>query len=95
MKSDSCGTYTEQTRARIGWKPLKQIRAEGVPAHKNCSVCKFVENKEIRRGDGGFSFSPYCVHPRSAADKGHATNASATCDFWEVRPDMPQRSYFR
>ena len=85
MKADACGGYTEQIRARFGWKSKAERKAAGADLTRNCGNCHFREFKEIARADGGYNFSPYCCHLETPGDSGFATRESAICDKWERR----------
>lgn len=83
MKADSCGTYTEQIRARMGWKSPAQIKALVTVPEARCSGCRYFHLKRIEKGDGSVSFSPYCRHPQAGGNDGHATRETALCNCWE------------
>lgn len=85
MKADINGAWTEQVRARMGWKSAAQVRAGG--GHRTCDGCKYHWLKESPNRDGGASgnYSPYCGHPHAAGEKGHATRQGACCDRWEMK----------
>ena len=84
MKADPCGGYTEQIRARFGWKTKAELNAAGVDPLKTCGTCHHRVLKEIKTGDGSVNFSPYCWEPKSG-DEGFATRESASCNKWERR----------
>jgi hypothetical protein len=85
MKADLNGTWTEQVRARMGWKSPVQVGIAG--GDKECVGCRHHWLKESPNRDGGASgnYSSYCGHPRAAGEKGHATRQGACCDHWEKK----------
>ena len=83
MKADPCGGYTEQIRAKFGWKSKAKREVDGGDAGKCCGYCKFRKSKLIERRDNSITFSTYCTHPESCGDEGFATRESACCDKWE------------
>ncbi len=84
MKADACGTYTEQIRARMGWKSPSQIKALVTVPETRCSGCRYFHRKRIDKRDGGVDFSPYCCHPMAGGgNSGHATRETALCNRWE------------
>lgn len=86
MKADPMGSYTEQVRARMGWKSPAQLRHAEVPPGL-CRTCNYFYLKEIPNRDGGCcNSSPYCGHPMSPGKAGHATRESARCDRWGRKP---------
>lgn len=86
MKADPCGGYTEQVRARFGWKTRSQLAAEKASPDRRCGTCHFRHLKKINKADGGVDFSPYCGHQQASGEEGFATRESSCCDKWERRP---------
>ena len=86
MKADSCGTYTEQIRARMGWKSPSQIKALITVPETRCSQCRYFHQKRIIKSDESVVFSPYCRHrDAGGGDDGHTTRENARCDSWAAK----------
>lgn len=81
MKADTCGTFTEQQRARMGWKPLSERKVCGADLTKCCSSCKHFQSEMYTKGDEGRDVRFRCVHVMA----GFATRASSGCDKFEWR----------
>ena len=88
MKADTCGTYTEQIRARMGWISPKQRRELNVPLDRICSSCQYFWLKRIVMADERVNFSPYCRHPMAGGKEGHATRESSLCSYREEKKEV-------
>lgn len=72
MKADSCGTWTEQLRHKMGWKAPRQVSNAGNAEAVVCARCKHSTFKSLS--------SRSCLH----LDGGFATPPGATCDNAEL-----------